>query len=426
MKVLIISHNPITTYQNMGKTFLSLFSAFDKNELCQLYVYPTIPDIDVCHSYFRMTDRDILKSFFRFGKISSRVIQELAIDTQKHSIYENEREAVFYKKNKKNSATLICRDLMWSLSHWYSAALKKWLNEENPTCIFLAPGESKFIYNIAMKIARKRNIPLYTYICDDYYFVNVPSNSIDRIQLYLLKLKIKRTLTKGKAIITICDELADLYHNEFETEVQTIYTGTNYSIAERPTDFCDIKGFTYMGNLSCNRFVSIAEIGMALDRINSKTGSAYQLFLYSTPLDEAIQKLFSTIRSIYYCGYVVGEDFERCLHTPTVLLHVEAFDPESVDRVKHSISTKIADSLGSGNLLFAYGPDRVASIRYLISNECAVVATCKEELEDIIESILSKNKYESTIRQAILTAKRNHYSYTNSRFLHDVFCVEQT
>lgn len=40
MKVLLLSHNPVTTYNNMGKTFLSLFSAFRPEELCQLYLYP--------------------------------------------------------------------------------------------------------------------------------------------------------------------------------------------------------------------------------------------------------------------------------------------------------------------------------------------------------------------------------------------------
>lgn len=41
MKVLLISHNSISTYQNMGKTFLSLFNCFQKEELCQLYIYPS-------------------------------------------------------------------------------------------------------------------------------------------------------------------------------------------------------------------------------------------------------------------------------------------------------------------------------------------------------------------------------------------------
>ena len=142
MKVLIISHNPITTYQSMGKTMLSLFSSFNKDELCQLYIYPTVPDIGVCNSYFRVTDRDILKSFTRFLKVTPRVMGDEDIDTTQHSMYENTTEADFYKKNKKNSLTLICRDLMWSLSHWYNKTLKKWLAQEKPTCIFLAPGES--------------------------------------------------------------------------------------------------------------------------------------------------------------------------------------------------------------------------------------------------------------------------------------------
>ena len=57
MKALIISHNPITTHGSMGKTMLTLFSAFKKEELCQLYIYPSLPDIDFCNAYFRVTDR---------------------------------------------------------------------------------------------------------------------------------------------------------------------------------------------------------------------------------------------------------------------------------------------------------------------------------------------------------------------------------
>ena len=65
MKVLIMSHNPITDYNSMGKTFLGLFSAFSEDELCQFYVYPTLPNIKVCESYYRMTDREALRSIVR-------------------------------------------------------------------------------------------------------------------------------------------------------------------------------------------------------------------------------------------------------------------------------------------------------------------------------------------------------------------------
>ena len=36
-KILIISHNPINQFDNMGKTIGNIFSGFSKEELCQLY-----------------------------------------------------------------------------------------------------------------------------------------------------------------------------------------------------------------------------------------------------------------------------------------------------------------------------------------------------------------------------------------------------
>ena len=85
MKILIISHNPLSTYQNMGKTMLSLFHAFDKNELCQLYIYPSLPDVDSCKSFFRITDKDILRSYYKF-KVRGK---EVFADLDNHNIFEN-------------------------------------------------------------------------------------------------------------------------------------------------------------------------------------------------------------------------------------------------------------------------------------------------------------------------------------------------
>ena len=155
MKVLILSHNPITTYQNMGKTLLSLFSSFEKSELCQLYIYPTIPDIDKCSSYYRITDRDIFMSYVNMGRVKSRVINSDEININRHSLYETKDDELFLKKNKKSTFTLFCRDIMWFFSNWYNSNLRDWLNNEKPTCIYLVPGRSKFIYKVALKISRK-------------------------------------------------------------------------------------------------------------------------------------------------------------------------------------------------------------------------------------------------------------------------------
>ncbi len=423
MKVLIISHNPITTYHSMGKTFLSLFSSFEKKELCQLYIYPTIPDIDKCNSYFRVTDKDVLKSYVKFGYVSTRIIQEKDIDVNQHSLFENESESDFYKKTKKNSFTILCRDVIWKFSNWYNKSLKKWLELEKPTCIFLAPGESKFIYDIALKIAKKICIPLFSYICDDYYFVDNPSGLFDKLQLNMLKHKMKIAMKSSKEIITICNGLSDTYSSEFGRSAHTIFTGSNYPIATKPLNAFNIRSLTYMGNLSCNRYFSIADIGKALDIINKKNGTDYRLFLYTSPLKGEIKTLFSDIHSIQYCGYVTGNDFENILHSQTILIHVEAFDNMSIDRVKHSISTKIADCLGSGNLLFAYGPDNVASIRHLTDNDCAVVVTNHNNLVNTLEELFNNNHYK-IIKKEIETAEKCHSSKNNSLLLRNILFAE--
>lgn len=82
MKVLIMSHNPITDYNSMGKTFLALFSAFSEEDLCQFYIYPTLPNIKVCRSYYRITDHEALRSIIFRGN-SGRCIsnKEIKVET---------------------------------------------------------------------------------------------------------------------------------------------------------------------------------------------------------------------------------------------------------------------------------------------------------------------------------------------------------
>ena len=152
MKVLIISHNPITTFDAMGKTILTLFSDYKKEGLCQLYVYPTVPDVDKCNSYFRITDKDVLKSYFRF-KVSGKEIEYKAIESANGKLFENEDDTSIYRNRKnKKPFRMLARDLMWKFSKWFNKPLKKWIERENPTHIFLAPGNQKFIYRIALKI----------------------------------------------------------------------------------------------------------------------------------------------------------------------------------------------------------------------------------------------------------------------------------
>ncbi len=148
--------------------------------------------------------------------------------------------------------------------------------------------------------------------------------------------------------------------------------------------------------------------------MNSRTGKDYKLKIFTAEKDSEILSVFDGIRSIELCGFVSGEDFEREFSAAQLLLHVEAFDDASIDRVKHSVSTKIADSLASGIPLLAYGPESISSMKHLIRHDCALVATSKEELPAMLEAAFTDSERKQICAENALETAREYHDSKNS------------
>lgn len=418
MKVLVISHNPITTYQSMGKTFLSLFSEFKKDELCQFYIYPSFPDVDACNSYYRITDRNIFDSYTHFGKVNGRELCSEDIDTSNHNFYENEKEESFINV-KKTAIKTILRDFMWRFSRWNNEQLKSWIQREKPTCIFFAGGESKFIYNIAMQIASRYSLPIATYICDEFYFLEDPSSFPLKVHFWFLKKKIEKCIGISKLLVTISEELNHAYSSYFQKRAVTIYTGSSRSAQLSSSSVGTVvKGFYYFGNLAFGRFDSLEQIGRCLEQINEEQNQKYRLYIYTRTLSDSEKEIVQNSKTIVYCGYVNGKDYEKAYADADVLVHVESFRKKDIQRVKNSISTKIADALSSGKPMLAYGPDSISSIKYLAKEHAACVVSDKRGLLNSIKAMLNKEYRERLVSQALQVAMKNHNSSNNSRFLY--------
>ena len=119
--------------------------------------------------------------------------------------------------------------------------------------------------------------------------------------------------------------------------------------------------------------------------------------------------------------FVSGEEFIKDFFNAEVLLHTEAFDEDSIDLVKHSVSTKIADSLFSGIPLLAFGPDSVSSMKHLIRNDCAVIATNPDELRNAVFKVLNdKDECMRVAEKAVNTAIIYHDRTKNSKTLKNI------
>jgi len=425
VKVLIISHTPITSYEAMGKTFTSLFGEFKKEELCQFFIHPSLPNVDYCNSYFRITDKDVLKSYFKFFKVNSREILPCDIDTKKKSLFENSSDESFYKNPKnRGSSRVLLRDLMWKMTRWYTKELDGWVKKEKPDCIFVAPGNAKFIYDVAIKISKKFNLPIVTYICDENYFVNNINNILDKLRLRLIRQKTRQLMERTSHIVTICETLTELYSKEFLKPTTTLMTGSSFVVSEKIHNTNEVKNINFLGNIACKRYLSLADIGETLEKINREYNKEFLLNVYTGVKNEVMLSHLRKIKTIKLHGHITGEEFSKVFHSSDVLIHTEAFDKESIEMVKNSVSTKIADSLASGILLFAYGPEQVASMKHLIDNNCAVTATDKEELYNGLKTALFDFDYKKEILEnALKTAEKYHDTQKVSRSLYEI-CKE--
>lgn len=419
MKILIVSHNPISTFNNMGKTIGSLFSSFPKEALCQLYLHPSVPDVEACNSYYRITDRAVLMSYFKW-RVRGEVIK---VDENQHSCSDESEAGRLYRKVKNVSVgKRLARDFLWKHSRWYNGELKAWIEREAPTVMFVAPGMPKLLYEIAFKIASKHQLPIVTYICDDYYFLKKGKNLPERYMNWRVRRKIEQLMIKTNHVVFICDYLRLAYQARFNVKADTIMNGTTREISQSVTSSPTISSLTYMGNLYYDRELSLAEIGRSLERINEGNGTNYLLHVYTGEINEKTRKMFEQISTVRLHGFVSGDELERVIERADAFVHVEGFDEACRDMVKGSVSTKIADSLGNGKVFLAYGPDDVASIQYLKQNQCAFVATSLEALEIQLKKMFSdESERIYQINKALEIAEKNHVTQHNSERLYGIF-----
>lgn len=420
MKVLIISHNPVSEQSSMGKTFLSLFSQFDSRQLCQLYIYPTIPSGKHCGSYYRVTDKEAVKGAFLRSRIGGEISEERISGDQ--AAYEHAGDESLYRNRKNKSATRrLLRDVVWKLAPWYNRGLREWLDKQQPTCIFVAPGVAEFIYDFSLRISRERGIPIVTYVCDEYYFVREPESPVDKLRLKRLRGKIDRLMAKTERLVVISQELNGEYSAHFGVNTRTLMTGSAFTPLEQVPRRDAPGAISYFGNVRSNRYISLGQIGSALDDLNRELGTNYRLKIYTSEKDRGILDHLTQFQSVQMCGFVTGKAFETALRGADVLVHVEAFDDESIDKVRHSVSTKIADSLASGVPLLAYGPEEVSSMKHLLRHDCAITATSARQLTEALrKAFTNEEARRGAVENALKTAREYHDSQRNSRELEGI------
>lgn len=421
MRVLVISHNVFSNTENMGKTLVSYFKDFGQENLAQFYIHSEIPTADICNNYYRVTDKEMIKSVFGFK--SGNILKEKDIQTNRKTTRTDVgAEAKLYRVAIKRTPLIyIMRNLWWKLGHWYNKQFKTWLNEFNPDCIFFVSGDYAFMYDVALKVAKSRNIPLYISCVDDCYLNNKNrSRFLGDFQHKRFMKSVNKTMRYSSAIFCICDSMTEDYEKLFNKKCVTIHTAASF---DGRLEGEKKRKISYIGNLGYNRYLQLADIGFALKQLGTDIN---QIDVYSPEKREEILKLMTAENGIAFHGNIPADEVKQVMAESLAVIHTESFDENIKNSVRYSVSTKIADSLMSGTCILAYGPEEVASIKYLSDNNAAYCITSKEKLSSGLSELLTNEDIRNTIvKNALELANKNHKTNNNFNVIYGTIkCTE--
>ena len=404
MKVLIISHNVFSATESMGKTLSAYFDGFSSNDLAQFYIHSQVPTLDICNRYYRMTDKEAIKSILRIDGGRTFEIENIDFNRNDTRTDMGITTSLYQKARKRTPLIYLARNTWWSLSKWNNQKLDTWLDDFQPDCVFFASGDYAFMYDIARIIAVSRKIPLFVSCMDDYYLNNMNGGSyLGRIQHRHFMKTVHKTMEYASAIFCICDKMSEDYAKLFHKKTYTVHTPSRIS---EPLRGEKKKRISYLGNLGYQRNRQLIDIGNALHRLHLQPD---HIDVYSTEIRDEILADMISENGIVFHGSVGAEEVKKIMGESLAVIHTESFDSNIRKCVAYSVSTKIADSLASGTCIFAYGPKEIASIKYLSENNAAICCTDKNELKAKLKCLITNNQLREQVQEnAVRLAKKNH------------------
>ena len=406
MKVLVISHNVFSSTTSMGKTLLNYFRDWHVENIAQFYIHSEVPTDHICERYFRITDKEILKSVFvrKSGVVLGEDdIQEGLVSPRTD---RGMTAKIYQKARMRTPAIYLARNIVWNIGKWNTKRLQHWVDEFAPDIVFLASGDYSFIYRIALKIARRKDIPLVVSCMDDYYLHNRNEKDfLGKLVHRLFMRQVKRTMSYASCLFCICEKMSRDYSSLFGKPCYTIHTPTTIS---SPLEGIRENRISYIGNLGYRRNEQLLAIGRALQSI-SEEGIPTFVDVYSSEKRPEILAQLSPENGINFCGEISASQVKEVMAKSTLLIHTESFDEKCKKATAYSVSTKIADSLASGTCIFAYGPSDVASMEYLIENRAAYcVFDIKQLGEGLTEAITNVELRDEIVTNACNLAEKNH------------------
>lgn len=408
VKTLLISDVPLKQENSIGNTFLNLLSESKDVELYSLFTRSGIPSAEISKS-FCITEKMIIKNLIK------RTAVGMCVDPceNRAEVQNTRREdaLINFMKSKRWTVFFWLQGMVWRLGRWRSPELKKFVEETAPDIVFTTFSNFTFLNNLISYVVTVSDAKLVVYALDNNYslktFIISPLHWIKHL---LERHTMKKIAHMADLFYVISEVQKKDYEQCFQKTCKILTKGADFT---EPPDlketYNDPLQLVFTGNIALNRWKSLKLIADVLETIN-RDGVKAQLRIYTaTPLTNKMEKALNRGASSFLMGSVPASEIPEIQKNADMLVHVEAMDLANRLRVRQSFSTKIVDYLKVARPILAVGPKDVASMDYLIRNDCAVAADNKKELERKLRAFLEDpSQWNSLVGKAYACGRRYH------------------
>ena len=310
-----------------------------------------------------------------------------------------------------------------------SRYIHKEINDFKPEIIYTIMGNIR-ILRAANSIAKKYKIPIVPHFMDDWISTTYTGSIFFKIPRNILLSSLKKMLSNAKFGYCISEKMCLEYYQQFHLKffplmnivdsknlTQTKIESNNFT---KETEIV----FTYFGGLHLNRWKSLKIFSDVLATISKEKGYKLILEIYTT--DDEINKysLILNQKNIVFKKYVSHDIALQKMAQTNFLIHVESFEKAVIAFTRLSLSTKIPEYLAASSPIIAIGPPNIASMKYLIDNECAYVITSLEfpTIKNIIDNAIQGINMEILKANAYKLYLSNHSIKEVEKFLSLLSC----
>lgn len=423
IKILVITYLPWRNDTSVGNSYSNIFSNMtDKFEFAHIYFRDGMPDNELVHKYYHISEKKMIKSIFNRKPVGKAFYLENPRNPErvqfsaKYNIMRKLRWESF----------LFARDMVGRLGKYKSAELDKFVEDFQPDLIFGTLGYVPVVNDIMIYLKNKFNIPLITYPWDDYYSLKRYSFSpMFWIRTLTERRMIKKCALASEYLYTITDQMKEEYTRYFNKECRLLYKGYNFdeNVYSPKNEVSDPIKLVFMGNIGCGRWKVLGKLASVIAKINSENGSTAYLDVYTlSPTDEKIQAALNIEGSSSLNPPVDNEEVLNTMKAADILIHTEPTSLKDRTFFRLSFSTKLVDYFYSARCILALG-GKTASMDYLERYDVGIVQSDDKCLEQTVRELLNnRDKILEYGKKAWNCGVKNHDIQKIQNKIYSDFC----